>query len=140
MRARGLRVVTSVSFAGGKDGLTAEALEQKARDLSLQSFFVARLVDVEQRSYYVPGEIYAAPHHHYRHFRHYYEPAFVLAYEPGYWASYEIAKIETNLYEAASGRLVWSAATEAVNPRSVDAVVRSLTEQIVQELERQGLL
>jgi hypothetical protein len=129
-----------MTVAPDRKDLGLESIKRKVRDLGLKSVIVTRLVGIEKERYYVPGQSYVVPYGYYYRFRGYYPRAYTLAYEPGYWAEYKIAKLETNLYDAESDKLIWSAASESIDPRSAEEVVTALSDQIVDSLSRYGLL
>ena len=137
---RGVRAVASLSVAPDKESLDMDAIKRKVRQLGLKSIIVTRLVGTERETYYVPGRSYVIPYGYYYRFRGYYRYAYRYAYEPGYWAEYDVFKLETNLYDVATDGLVWSAASESIDPLSLEEVVASLSAQIIDSLSKYGLL
>ena len=137
---RGVSAVASLGVAPNKDDLDKASIRKKVKELGIKSVIVTRLLGVDKEKYYVPGEPYTPPHGYYRGFYGYYDRAYGYAYTPGYWEEYEIVKLETNLYDVATEKLIWSAASETVDPQSVEKVVQSLSEQIIDDLTKRGLL
>ena len=135
-----MTAVASIGVAPNKEDLEKAAIRKKVQELGIKSVIVTRLLGVDKEKYYVPGEVYVPPYGYYRGFHGYYDRAYGYAYSPGYWAEYEIFRLETNLYEVATEKLIWSAASETVDPQSVETVVESLSEQIIADLTKRGLL
>lgn len=61
-------------------------------------------------------------------------------YDPGYYVTDKTYFLETNLYNAASGQLVWSAQSETVNPTSIDAFAEEYPEVLLERMVKDGLL
>jgi hypothetical protein len=53
---------------------------------------------------------------------------------------YDIARVETNLYEARSRRLIWAASTDTFNPTSVARETPGFADLIIRELRMRGLI
>ena len=53
---------------------------------------------------------------------------------------YDLATVETNLFDVSSDRLVWSGITETMNPTSVTAEVPGFADVIIRALTARGLL
>jgi hypothetical protein len=65
----------------------------------------------------------------------------VWDWNTGYAYTDRFVKFETTLWDPrGGGRLVWSAVTQTENPSSGRAFVRSLTDKVVPELVRAGIL
>lgn len=139
-QSRGVAAVASIGVAPDKEDLEKAAVRKKVQELGIKAVIVTRVLGVDKEKYYVPGEVYVPPHGYYRGFYGYYGRAYGYAYTPGYWAEYEIVRLETNLYDVATEKLIWSAASETVDPQSVETVVQSLSEQIVDDLTKRGLI
>ena len=59
---------------------------------------------------------------------------------PAYYAQDCVYYLETNLYDARSEDLVWSAQSETYNPKDLSGFSQVLANQIVNKLEKDGLL
>jgi hypothetical protein len=89
---------------------------------------------------YIPGSLYPAP---YRTFRGYYNRAYALRpfyYEPGRYATDRIVQIETNVYEVAGERLIWSGATTSLNPGKLENLIKDAADAIREKLVSEKLL
>ena len=63
-----------------------------------------------------------------------------LAREPGYTVTYQIFRLETNLYDARGGERVGSGQSETFDPRDVAAIIHSVTEAVANCLADDGLV
>ncbi len=138
--SRGVSAVASLGVAPNKADLEKASIKKKVQELGIKSVIVTRVLGVDKEKYYVPGEPYSPHYGYYRGFSGYYDRAYGAAYSPGYWEEYEIVRLETNLYEVATEKLIWSAASETIDPQSIEKVVQTLSEQITDDLAKRGLL
>ena len=49
-------------------------------------------------------------------------------------------KLETNVYDVASGKLVWSMQSESVDPQSASQVIKDQIKLVIETLEKRSLL
>jgi len=104
--------------AGGHDGLIA-----------------ARLLGVDQRESYVPGDPvgYPGPYVGWRRWGGF--------YEPGYVKVDQIARIETQVWSLeGDGTMIWAGSSETVNPREIPDLASSLADETVETLQKSGIL
>jgi hypothetical protein len=130
--SRGVAAVASMSVAPTVEDLDEESVKKKARELDIESVIVTKLLSVDKERYYVSGQ----PTRYYG----YYDRATGRELSPGFWAEYEIVKLETNLYDVASDKLIWSAASETFDPPPIEKFVQSLSKKIIDDLTKRGLL
>jgi hypothetical protein len=60
--------------------------------------------------------------------------------EPGYYARHSVLQLETNLYDAERERLVWSARSAAIDPRSEQTTISDVIGVVVESLASSGFL
>lgn len=70
----------------------------------------------------------------------YYGYAYPRAYDPGYYRTDQIVRVEVSIYSLAEDRLLWVATTDTTNPRSVENLVEDVASAVRKELRRSGLL
>lgn len=133
--------ITSYSLLGAESDLQDVAKVSAAlKAAGVDGIVVMRPVSDKDKISYVPGMMYPGP---YRTFGGYYNSAYALrpfVYEPGYFTSDRIVKIETNIYEAPGERLIWSAATTSTNPGDLQQLIKDAASAIRAELVRQKLI
>lgn len=102
------------------------------------AILVSRIVGFDEDLRYVPGVSTGYYGFYDRYFYHsYYHPFF---YEPGSYVLDVEVILETNLYAAESGELIWSAQSETADPASAESLARSLGPNLIRELRKQGVL
>lgn len=70
----------------------------------------------------------------------YYERVYGYVTEPGYYAKYPVLQLETNLYDAARQKLVWSSRSHTLDPGSEKATINEVIETATKELAEAGYL
>ena len=95
---------------------------------------VTRLVDVEKEQVYVPGSTYYTPAPAYYGYYGYYYSSWGMASTPGYYETQHVYKVETNLYDVATEKLVWSGLTETVDPSTAADGANSIAAVIIDDM------
>jgi hypothetical protein len=111
-------------------------LEEAVRRLGLDAMLATHMLDVSREYVYHPPVAYYDYPYYYRHWGSFVE----YTYQPGYYTAHTSVTLETNLYAAADGRLVWSGQTETFDPITPEEVVTTLCGVVLGELQAQGLL
>ena len=94
---------------------------------------VVRVVDTREKVTYKPPS-------YGRTFWGYYGRAWPVAYDPGYYRTDQILRLETSIYSITQDQLLWVGTTETINPRSLPETVEAVVTAIRNELERDKLI
>ena len=146
-RERGIEAVTSKqsftrTFTQDNQPSRTEILDN-IRAQNADAIFTVTLVDKESETRYVPDNTTYAPMAYgpyYGSFYSYYNTMYPITYDPGYYATDKIYYMESNLYDAETEELIWSAQSKTVNPANVDSFARDYTEAMIMELVKDGVL
>lgn len=145
MMSRGYSVVKSIdiftpdfrSNAGGKSDLVLE----KIRGTNSDAILTVSLTNKESESRYVPGSSYpVGTYSYYGSFGGYWGNNYVMMEDPGYYTVDKTYFIETNLYDAKSEKIVWSAQSKTLNPSDIDGFLKEYKEAIGKQLVKDGLI
>lgn len=114
--------VTSAAEAAGADGLIVLRPLGKTTDVD-----------------YMPGSTFPEP---YWNFSGYYSPSWGLSayYDPGYITTETTVGIETNIYDAESGDLIWSGSTKIKDPDSLTELINENAIAVLAKLQEQQLI
>ena len=88
---------------------------------------------------YVSGSYYA-PAPYYRSWDSYYERRYEATYMPPTTTEFQIATVEANIYDAKSGKLIWSAQLETVVDSDLQKLFTDFVRTVTKDLQKQGLL
>ena len=97
---------------------------------------ITRLLSVDEEMEYVPGkpptssDLYMAG----------YDKAYAVNSDPGHYARKTKYRVETALYSARDGIVVWLVRSETVNPDSVEEVIQSVSSSVAKKMKADGLI
>lgn len=138
VRAEG---VTSYSLLGAESDLKDLAkVSAVLKAAGVDGVVVMRPVSDRSEIIYIPGTMYPRP---YRTFRGYYSRDYALRpffAEPGRYATERVVQLETNIYEVAGERLVWSGATTSTNPGNLRQLIKDAAAAIRAKLTEEKLV
>ena len=106
----------------------------------VDAIIVTHLVAVEQETVYRQSMDYRPAYGYYNGFYDYYPHVHSYVQQPGYYTTHDVVKLETNLYEAASGELVWTAQSQSFAPESAKEVIDELVQLVITDLQEKGLI
>lgn len=145
LMAHGVKATSSAALILKIAETSQESILAAAKKHGMQTILVTRTVGVEEQEVYYPptygvqGDPFLYPPH-YRSFGSYYRNAYEYVVTPGYTTKYTNVKLESNLYRADTGQLIWSSASELFDPRSVNEAVKNLGSVIAESLRNKGLV
>ena len=112
--------------------------------VSAASFFGSTFSNVSitvwWRSSYVPGSTYYTPAPAYYGMYGYYNSSYAMVHDPGYYQENTIVKLETNVYDVASEKLVWSGVTETLNPETAQDVANSVAFKVTEDMVKSKVI
>ena len=115
----------------------------KIREDNYDAILTISLLDKDSETRYVQGSYGYSPVTKYRwygDFWGYYTYWYPYVYEPGYYTQEEVYFFETNLYDAETEKLIWSAQSESYNPTDIELFSEDFAEVILDELEDEKLI
>ena len=101
---------------------------------------VTRLIAVDKETSYVPGMSYYTPAPAYYGMYGYYNSSYAMVHDPGYYQENTIVKLETNVYDVASEKLVWSGVTETLNPETAQDVANSVAYTVTEDMVKSKVI
>jgi hypothetical protein len=123
----------------GQIDIDTAVLQQKIRERVTANHFEGLLtivlLDKQKEQRYVEGSSIsiAAPVYGYPYYG-YYSYAYQTVYTSGYYVNSTSYFLESNLYDVASGKLIWTAQTKTENPSSIEAEAPNYARIIVDDL------
>ena len=116
------------------------SIKAAVRNTSADLLAVTRLVAVDKEQEYVPGSTYYAPSPGYYGYSNYYMSSYAVVSTPGYIQENTIVKLETNLYDIKTEKLIWSGLTHTVNPESAQETATSVAGTIVSDMVQKKII
>jgi hypothetical protein len=143
---RGTVAVASHTFTESKGRASQEDIQDAVKQAGADAILTSRLVKIIKyvtaypgmppAGCYYPGYYGAYPYPY--DFYGYYGCA--VPYEPGGTRTLEEAVVETNLYDAATSRMIWSGTTSSYDSPSPQTDAEDLAWIIGSELHREGFI
>jgi hypothetical protein len=120
--------------------------DQKTIDRAVASqqtdgVLVTHLLGVDEKDIYHPPISYSFPRS-YRVGGYYghYITVWDYIHQPGYYSQHQFVRLESNLYASKSGKLIWSAQSETIDPETANALIESLSREVIADLKKEGLI
>ena len=120
-----------------------EMLMSKLKTTGADAILTVSLLKKETDSRYVPGTNPYDPYGnfgYYRRFWGYYSYWYPSVNEAGYYTTDRTYYMETNLYDAATEELVWSAQSETYNPIDLPNFAGEYANVIIAKMQKDGVL
>ena len=102
----------------------------------VEAIIVMRPMYDEQETRYVSGSYPT----YYNSFYGYYGWAYPVVYSPGYFKQDRLVGIETNIYDTADGKLVWSGMSETTNPKNTRKTIADTAKAVRSAMKKHGFI
>jgi hypothetical protein len=140
MNEHGVSAVPSYQLFPGDLPDTQRVIEE-VRTKGFDGVLITHGLGTETSSRYVPGYATTAPAMGYDPWYGVYYTYYRRIYEPGYVETERVVRYETDVWATGpQSRLVWSGTTESIDPSSSVSVNRHISDKIIPELVRVGVL
>jgi hypothetical protein len=101
---------------------------------------VTHLLGVEEKEIYHPPVSYTFPRHYRLGYYGHYVTVWDHIHQPGYYSRHQAVRLESNLYDSQTGKLIWSAQSETLDPESANVLIDSLSREVLRNLKQQKLI
>ncbi len=141
LEAEGVVTVAGHTLTSEKIEPTKEAIVALVQQAGAAAVLVTHVIGSEEMSSYFPaiGGTFITPGY-YGGLYSYYPMVYNYVYMPAQNFSKEVVTLETGLYDAHTGKLLWVGRSEAVNPEMTKKFYTSLTKLFVKDLCKKELI
>lgn len=103
----------------GEAGLKPDRrfVERAVRKAGVKTVLITRITDSKTEAETLPGTVHYEPLPYYSAMYDYYGQVYKTAYSPPDNIKGTRVRLESNLYDVASEKLIWTAQTEAIDPK-----------------------
>ena len=153
LQAYGVKTVSSYRDLKDNEEADQDLIAQKVKANGADALLLTRILDQRTEEVVNPGRIsgYSSspsyygdrgyrPQPYYRNYRDYYDRRYEMTYEPATISQFQVITIESNLYDIASGKLIWSAQLETVMEGTMQTMIRDFIEVVTKDLLDQGVI
>jgi hypothetical protein len=117
---------------------------QKVKEMNCDAIFTMSVKDAKSSDRYVQGTVVAyAPypyHSYYGSFNGYYGYMAPVMSTPGYYTNDKTYILEGNLFDASTGKIIWSMQSDAYNPAGIRSFSREYAELVIYQIKKEGFL
>jgi hypothetical protein len=146
--ARGIKAIPSLSVltpvTGVPDSVVIAAFGRQVKASGCNTVLIVSLLDSRNETKYVPSSSYSydpfASYGYYGTYMSYYASSYNTVYSPGYYVTNNTYYVESNLYDVASQKILFSIQTKAVNPDDINKASKRFTETLIEEIKANGML
>ena len=147
-KQRGIKATVShdvfIQTFSKEDMPEKETIISTIQETGSETIFTVSLLDKETSTRYVPGTTtYYAPYGygyaHYGGFYGYYSAVYPVVYDPGYYTTDKTYYIESNLYDAKTEKLLWSAQSQTLNPSDIEQFTNDYANALIEQLIKDGV-
>jgi hypothetical protein len=146
-RAEGVEAITSLGAIPGdvkldKDNLDShkEIIKAAASKQGVQAILITHLVGVEEKQQYHPPMYDPFVSTAGSDFNALIYGAYHATYTPEFYSQHQLVRLESNLYEVETEKLIWTAASETVDPKSVNEIINTLCKAVMKDFRKNGLI
>lgn len=135
LAARGVEGIASYTLITSSVNLDRNQVRDAVRGRNIGAVLVTRLAGVDSEQVYrLPSD-----YDYYRDFNGYYDHVLQET-NTGYYARYRVLTLETNLWNAATGELVWQLQSQAIDASQPRHVIEDQIELTIDSLVKRGLI
>ncbi len=140
--AAGIRGIPSYTLQTSDIEPTRPAVEAAVALAGARYVLITRHISTDTKQHYRPPEavpVFADPY--YSHVYRYYPMAYrEVYYRPGYTYDVTTVTIESNLYDVATEKLIWTAQSKSIDPKMTKEYIESLIDVFAKDLQEKGIL
>jgi hypothetical protein len=145
IESRGPKAVKSSDFfplnISSTKRVSKEQMDDAINKSGCDAVFTIALLDVRTQYHYQPGTVYAPVNYgFYGNYYGYYNYYYPSVYSPGYYTSEKVYYLESNFYDRASDKLIWSVQSETYEPTGLKSWFQSYSYMLINHLKKEGLI
>jgi len=141
LKYRGGDAATGYEVFPGNELPTKDAVVQQVKAGGYDALLLTRLIDTHTERRTVPGSAtYGSASHYGVPMGGYYGAGYTQAYTPSYQVDDRYATVESNLYDAATEKLVWTASSDTWLSGSNKGLIKTFVSIMVDSLRRNKIV
>lgn len=115
-------------------------VEAAVKKTGASSVLITRVVDRKSETQKYPGTVHFMPGGFYGNFYGYYDYSYRAVYTPPSSVTRTTVRLESNLYDVATASLVWSAQSEAIDPKLLRTDFERFVDVLIVDLQKNGIV
>ena len=138
--AKGIHAVANYKVFGMVPDPDRKAVEAAIQKAGASSVLISHVVDSSSTTYTHPGTIRYEPRGIYGGMYGHYGSIYQAVYSPPVNTTRTVVRLETNLYDVATAKLVWSAQSEAFDPKLLRTDFDRIVGLLMADMQKKGIL
>ena len=139
LKKLGVSAVVSETILPAMKPVSKEEATEIIRNSGSKAAIVTRTVSIDTKTEIIPGRVDYIPGGSFRStFPGQY--GYTTMYTPPQQYQYKVIRVETSLYDLTTEKCLWSATSEAVDPKEVDTLITSIIKTVIKDLQAKHLL
>ena len=131
----GVNAVSSMSIIPPEKEMNKDTIKSAAVAESMKTVLVTHLAGSGKKEVYQPGPTGSS-----RRFGNYIPYVYSSAYSMGSYKKQEFVKLISNLYETSTEKLIWTSASESIDPKSDKSIIETLVGKVIEDLHKNNLI
>ena len=143
LQSHDVKTVSSYKDLQNNQDADLELITEKVKANGADALLLTRILSQRTEEVVNPGRVsgYSDSPSYYGRGGYRPEPRrFEMTYEPATISQFSVVTMESNLYDSASGELIWSAQLETVLDGTMQALIRDFIKVVIKDLLDQGVI
>jgi hypothetical protein len=136
----GVEAFSSADVIPSDKKLDKNTIKSLAEKLGADAVLVTHLEAVEEKEVYIPPVYTNIPDPFNQNLGRHYTGVYGYVHEPGYYVTHKLVRLENNLYETKTEKLIWSSSSETINPASANETIEELCKVVMKSLRDHQLI
>jgi hypothetical protein len=137
---RGVEAVASIKVLGPDTRLTRDTVKAAAARLRMDTVLATRLISAGNEAIDQPASISTMRSAQYGNVDLYFYSWDAQSAYPGARGKQYVVRLETNVFDTDTEKLIWTASSQTVEPESIREIIDSLCENVMNRLREDKLL
>ncbi len=136
----GIRATASHKVVGTVPEPDKKIIEAAIKKATASSILITHIVNSKSKTYTQRGTVHSRPGGVYEDLHEYYGHTFRTVYTPPSDITHTVVRLESNLYDAATASLVWSAQSEVFNPNLLRTDYDRIAGVLIADMKKNGVV
>ena len=137
---RGIKAVASIKVLGPDTRLTRDTVKAEAARLGMDAVLATRLISAGNEEIDQPPSIARMPSASYANVDLYFYSWDALSAYPGALGKQYVVRLETNVFDTDTEKLIWTGSSQTVEPESIREIIESLCSNVMDRLRKDKLI
>jgi hypothetical protein len=141
-QAEGAEAVSSANVIkiDGDRKLEKDEIMKAVYKYDNDSVLITTLVSIDSKNEYRPPRVYGG-YGYGGFYNHYgYGHSYVTTIDPGYSVTHTSYRLDTNLYDVKTEKVLWSGVSQTMNPKSDKKLIDDVIKVVMKALKKNGLV